>query len=71
MVHIIFTWQIADCYNRRQSLMFILVTVVVSQGSILGPLLFTLYVNELCKVAENCRTSIYADDTTLEHAAMP
>ncbi len=44
------------------------VTVRVPPGSILGPLLFTLYVNELPKVAENCLTSMYADDTELEHA---
>ncbi len=47
------------------------VTVGVPQGSILGPLLFTLYVNELPKVAENCLTSMYAADTELEHATKP
>ncbi len=48
------------------------VTVGVQQGRILGPLLlFTLYVNELPKVAENCLTSMYADDTELEHATKP
>ncbi len=41
------------------------VTVGVLQGSILGQLLFTLYVNE------NCLTSVYADDTELEHAMKP
>ncbi len=46
-------------------------TVGVPQGSILGPLLFTLYVNELPKVAKNCLTSMYADDTELEHATKP
>ncbi len=30
-----------------------------------------LYVNELPKVAENCLTSMYADDTELEHATKP
>ncbi len=44
------------------------VTVGVPQGSILGPLPFTLYVKELPKVAETCLTSMYADDTELEHA---
>ncbi len=47
------------------------VTVGVPQGSILGPLLFTLYVNELPKVTENCLTSMYADDTEIEHATKP
>ncbi len=47
------------------------VTVGVPQRSILRPLLLTLYVNELPKVAENCLTSMYADDTELEHATKP
>ncbi len=47
------------------------VTVGVPQGSILGPLLFTLYENELPKIAENYLTSMYVDDTELEHAKVP
>ncbi len=47
------------------------VTVGVPQRSILGPLLFILYVNELPRVAENCLTSMYTDDTKLEHATKP
>ncbi len=46
-------------------------TVGLQQGNIPGPLLFTLYVNELPKVAENCLTTMYADDTELEHAIKP
>ncbi len=47
------------------------VTVGVPQGSILRSLLFTLYVSELPNVAENCLTSMYADDIELEHATKP
>ena len=36
----------------------------VSQGSILGPLLFLLYVNEM-KQAVNCYLFLYADDSCL------
>ena len=37
----------------------------VHQGSILGPLLFLVYVNDLGKVLENCKFQLYADDTVL------
>ena len=40
----------------------------VPQGSILGPLLFILYVNDLSKVIKSSNLKLYADDTVLYYS---
>ncbi len=41
----------------------------VPQGSILGPLLFTLVINDLPDHLEHCRILMYADDTVLFYSS--
>ena len=52
--------QYVELRNNKSSLRD--VVCGVPQGSILGPLLFMIYINDICNASENL--ALYADDTT-------
>ena len=51
------------CFNGTDS-GFLPVSCGVPQGSILGPSLFLLYINDLCNVSTRLTSILFADDTS-------
>ena len=69
------TWVASYLANRRQRVLanntystFLPVTQGVLQGSVLGPLFYIIYANDLISVIKNCGIALYADDTVLYSA---
>ena len=49
-----------DTYSQYED-----ITQGVPQGSVLGPLFYIVYANDIAKVVKNCKVALYADDTIL------
>ena len=52
--------ELNDLASKKQK-----ITTFVPQGSILGPLLFLIYMNDIINVSQAFKCILYADDTTL------
>lgn len=67
---VVLNWLISYLHNRQQYVHFaghtsecLKIECGVPQGSVLGPKLFILYINDICDISELLRFVLFADDT--------
>ena len=70
------TWIQNYLYNRKQYVAvsglnshMLPIACGVPQGSILGPILFILYINDMSRVSDQLKFIIFADDTNIFHSS--
>jgi ribonuclease P/MRP protein subunit RPP40 len=61
----VLNWFSSYLTNRRQKVKYEDVVSGVPHGTVLGPLLFNLDVNDIIKYVNHCNISLCADDTML------
>jgi hypothetical protein len=61
--------QVTTIDNASSSSKPVPVAFVVPQRSVLGPLLFLIYVNDMPSCVKSCQISLYADDTVVYYAS--
>ena len=68
----VISWVDSYLSNRQQRVLanetffpFLPVSQGVPQGSVLGPLFYIIYANDISRIVKNCGIALYADDTVL------